>query len=574
LYLLYKEKVEQTVNKKTLSTILVLILLTSMMASVFLGTLNVAKAQSAPTLTITDLNTGSHSQIYIGDTVMLSGTGFSPNTVLNLSSTELGISSQPWVVTDASGSFTIITQLPLPPGHYTLEITDGVNSAELSFTVLPIIILAPTWGPPGSTVYVLGAGFAADSPVTVTFGSETVISSADNVATDDSGNLQANFTVPSNSASATTYAVSVTDGSSNSASANFAVNPSDIVDHFEISAIGAQQVAGVPFSVTITAYDASGQVDTEYSATALLVCMDSQNNSLTSRPVVTLGGFVNGVWTGMITVLTSSDTAQLIVEDYSGLLTGTPIFGISNAFTVAPGAAAFFGVTPSLGYNGVAAVGQPFDVTVTAYDQFGNVATGYAGTVAITSNDSYAVLPQSATLTNGVGTFRVTLVTVGTQTISATDTVDSSITGSTQIQVENNYFAVFGYVYYPDGTTPVVNAGVFIGNNNGWGTGTQTDQNGFYSLAVPAGTYNFNVNPPSGSGFVNYQTTLDVTGNMQLNVTLQAGLVVSGYVLAPNGMGVANAWVKLGNNAGYGTGTLTDETGYYFVGVSPGTYKF
>ena len=44
-------------------------------------------------------------------------------------------------------------------------------------------------------------------------------------------------------------------------------------------------------------------------------------------------------------------------------------------------------------------------VTVTAKDAYGNTATGYAGTVKITSSDSEAVLPANAGLTNGVGSF-------------------------------------------------------------------------------------------------------------------------------------------------------------------------
>ena len=47
-----------------------------------------------------------------------------------------------------------------------------------------------------------------------------------------------------------------------------------------------------------------------------------------------------------------------------------------------------------------------------AKDPFGNTVTGYAGTVAITSSDGAAVLPANAGLTNGLGTFSVTLVTV------------------------------------------------------------------------------------------------------------------------------------------------------------------
>ena len=72
-------------------------------------------------------------------------------------------------------------------------------------------------------------------------------------------------------------------------------------------------------------------------------------------------------------------------------------------------------------------------MTVTADDAGGNVTTGYTGTVHFTSSDAQAVLPANYTFTGGdAGThiFSVTLKTAGTQSITATDTVTGSITGS------------------------------------------------------------------------------------------------------------------------------------------------
>src|SRR5207249_2670207 len=77
--------------------------------------------------------------------------------------------------------------------------------------------------------------------------------------------------------------------------------------------------------------------------------------------------------------------------------------------------------------------GAPGSVTVTALDSFGNTATGYLGTVSFTSSDAQAVLPQSTTFAStdaGTRAFAVTLKTVGTQSITATDTATASITGT------------------------------------------------------------------------------------------------------------------------------------------------
>jgi len=92
----------------------------------------------------------------------------------------------------------------------------------------------------------------------------------------------------------------------------------------------------------------------------------------------------------------------------------------------AVGPPAFFVVTAPSSASG----GSPINFTVTAYDAGGNVSTGYGGTVVFTSSDPNAILPGSATLSNGTGTFSATLETVGNQTITATDTVTNSITGT------------------------------------------------------------------------------------------------------------------------------------------------
>jgi hypothetical protein len=73
--------------------------------------------------------------------------------------------------------------------------------------------------------------------------------------------------------------------------------------------------------------------------------------------------------------------------------------------------------------------------TVTAVDAAGNTATGYRGTIHFTSTDSAAVLPGDYSFTagdNGVRTFTdgVTLKTLGTRSVTATDTASSSINGS------------------------------------------------------------------------------------------------------------------------------------------------
>jgi hypothetical protein len=107
--------------------------------------------------------------------------------------------------------------------------------------------------------------------------------------------------------------------------------------------------------------------------------------------------------------------------------------GTSNSFTVNSGAATHLVV--STGTSQVA--GTAFAVTVTAKDAYENTAAGYTGTVHFSSSDSgvgvslpsnYAF--ESGDLSTHTFTNGVTLVTAGSQSVSAVDTVTSSITGS------------------------------------------------------------------------------------------------------------------------------------------------
>ena len=114
-------------------------------------------------------------------------------------------------------------------------------------------------------------------------------------------------------------------------------------------------------------------------------------------------------------------------------VTGTPTPAPTPSTTPAPSATP--STTPTEPHFEVSAPvvvlpGVPFDITVTA-KLFNNVFTGYTGTVHFTSTaSSGAHLPPDSTLTNGVGTFSVTFDVPGNYTITARDTVNPSMIGT------------------------------------------------------------------------------------------------------------------------------------------------
>jgi hypothetical protein len=94
------------------------------------------------------------------------------------------------------------------------------------------------------------------------------------------------------------------------------------------------------------------------------------------------------------------------------------------------------GTLDHFGFNAISSpqtAGTSFTITVTAQDSSDATITDYSGTVNFTSTDSHAVLPSNYTFVpgdDGTHSFSVTLETAGSQSITATDTSNSSITGS------------------------------------------------------------------------------------------------------------------------------------------------
>src|SRR5207247_1078330 len=165
----------------------------------------------------------------------------------------------------------------------------------------------------------------------------------------------------------------------------------------------------------VTALDQFNNTATGYTGTVHFTSSDGQA-SLPANVTLTngAGAFSATLRTAGSQTLTATDT------------TTSSITGTSNSIAVGAAAATHFTLTaPSS-----AAAGSAFSFTVTGLDQFNNTATGYTGTVHFTSTDGLASLPGDTTLTNGVGSFSVTLRTAGNQTITATDTATSSTTGT------------------------------------------------------------------------------------------------------------------------------------------------
>ena len=186
----------------------------------------------------------------------------------------------------------------------------------------------------------------------------------------------------------------------------------------------ASAPSGAPVSVTVSALDASGTVVPSYSGTVHFSSSDPQATLPSDSPLA------HGAGTYQVTFRTAG-VQTVSVSDASNVLSA----GRSNSITIGSPPASQL----SLSSPPTITAGVAFTVVVTALDQTGNVTSNYAGTVHFASSDAQAQLPADVQLAGGSGAFQVTLRTKGTQSLTATDTVSTGITGKVAaIQVVDN----------------------------------------------------------------------------------------------------------------------------------------
>jgi hypothetical protein len=208
----------------------------------------------------------------------------------------------------------------------------------------------------------------------------------------------------------------------------------------------ASTTAGAAFSVTVTALDNFGNTATAYTGTVHFTSSDGLA-VLPANYTFVAGDHGVHIFANGVTLKTSGSRTVTATDTVTATITGTA------TVTVNPAAASHF----SLSAPASSTAGSAFSVTVTALDQFNNVATGYLGTVHFTSSDGQAVLPANYTFTagdHGVHTFTnaVTLKTAGSQTVTATDTVTSLINATATVTVSPGPVALFA-VSTPSSTT-------------------------------------------------------------------------------------------------------------------------
>ena len=212
-----------------------------------------------------------------------------------------------------------------------------------------------------------------------------------------------------------------------------AVNPAAAASFTVITQPSATAIAGDVFAVqpVIEVLDQFGNVVTNDSTHTVTAARGNVGSAtLQGSNTVTL---VNGVATFSGLYYNKAETMNLVFSTNVGSFTTT-----SNNIVVSAATATSLIVA---GFPTPTTAGTSQSFTITAQDTFGNTATGYTGSINLSSNDPLATFsPTSYHFTaadQGVHAFSGALRTVGlNQSITATDLATATITGTeTGIQV-------------------------------------------------------------------------------------------------------------------------------------------
>jgi len=359
-----------------------------------------------------------------------------------------------------------------------------------------------------------------------------------------------------------------TDASSGATgSLNLTVGPAAL-DSFTLAPSNSSPVAGTPITVGLTALDEYQNVDTNYTGNECIAFSGAsiapngtgpnyQNNAVScpagGTPVTFAAGLATGAAAPSIT-LYDSQLVDLLATDVP-----SQHFG-STAIDVTPATLQSFAVIPD---SSTETAGTPFNVRLTALDQYQNVDTNFTGAQCVTfsgphnapngSTPSYPAQGGACTTGSSAVTFlngyvdntnilSVTLFDAETADLTATLTTGTQ-TGSHAITVNPSpTVAGIGITGITQNTTPVLACTWGVGVITCTSTGEQASSGDVLTASIQLE---------------------DQYGNATVNSTVNPLLIdiqaTSGGNVVPGGTGALS--VLPGQSTSSSTFTLTRDTG-------------
>jgi hypothetical protein len=207
-----------------------------------------------------------------------------------------------------------------------------------------------------------------------------------------------------------------------------AVSPSEQLGSFRVSGF-PNSVAGTLGAFTVAALDLYGNLISDYAGVVHFSSSDPQATAGNGLPLdYTFSAADMGMHSFTATLFTAGSQSITATDVASGA------FGSQEEILISPAQA----VTLQLTGDSTATAGDFYALTVTTLDAFGNPNAPYTGTIVFSSSDSVANKPPDYTFTvadNGSHFFMLVFNTPGTQSVTATDKSDGSITGTLDVTV-------------------------------------------------------------------------------------------------------------------------------------------
>jgi hypothetical protein len=191
--------------------------------------------------------------------------------------------------------------------------------------------------------------------------------------------------------------------------ANDLVPAGNVATHFRVVTTTAWTTAGTALAITVTALDANNNPVVGYHGTVHFKSSDARAGLPADYTFTARDG---GRHTFTVTFKTAGSQTLRLIDKASA----TGGMGVN----VNPGKASSLRIVVPASVT----AGVPFRVTVDAVDAFGNLATGYLGTVNLDISNSHTRSAQSysyRTGNRGAHTFIVTLASAGTWTLYVQD---------------------------------------------------------------------------------------------------------------------------------------------------------
>jgi hypothetical protein len=186
-------------------------------------------------------------------------------------------------------------------------------------------------------------------------------------------------------------------------------------------AVPTGATAGEPFAVTVSATDGFGTVDATFTGSVTLSAAQLGATGVALGGTLTVNAVAGVATFGDLTISTAG-VGYTFAATATGLAGSTP----SAPLTVAAGTATQLTLVAPL----TTVPGAPFTLLVRAEDAYGNLATGFAGTVTLSSAGQALGGTLTATAVGGVAAFD-TLVVPAAGPAGAITATAGALTGST-----------------------------------------------------------------------------------------------------------------------------------------------